>query len=501
MKVAFVAPECDPFVKVGGLADVVSSLPRTLQQHGMEVSVFVPRFGSIDPAQWKSAREVATVILEDEGLPRTARILRVVSRDIPIHFVDCPELYESNPLPYGNYANDPERWAFFNLAVLEYLQSIAPVDVIHAHDWPTGLLPVYKSLRYKHGPLEKTGVLFTIHNLSHAGKYQKDCLQRIGLPDWLYDKEQLEFFGGVSLMKAGILWSTMVSTVSPTYAKEIQGTETGSGLEGLLKKRIDDFVGVLNGIDKQVWDPAVPESDPAGGPWPVYGENQLSHRDVHRMALRTHFNLKTKIGKPIFGFVGALSEQRGVPALLDVIPRIVELGGQVVVLGSGSESFEKELEEHSNTYKSEVGVAIGFHPILAKRIYAGADFFLMPSKFEPCGISQMIACRYGAIPIVSFTGGLADTVRDADSYSDGNGLTFHAPVTLEIAEWRPVAARELGKAVERAMRLFEDPARFDSVRRQAMQCDFSWDRSARKYEDIYSETMRRERGEAGHFGP
>lgn len=507
MKIAFVAPECDPFVKVGGLADVVASLPRTLRRNGHEVRVYVPRFNSIPEEMLEDARVVATVTLHDFKLydgemPRSAQILKVVSRDIPIYFVECEELFNIQHPPYGGDPSDPRRWAFFSLAVLEHLAAEAePFDVIHAHDWPTGLLPVYKALRYKTGKLEKTGVLFTIHNIAHAGKFSKDWLSKLGLPDWLFDQEQLEFFGDWSMLKGGLLWSTMISTVSPRYADEIQNTTFGCGMDGVLRKRIDDLVGVLNGIDTFVWDPSVAENDPAGGPWPEFDENKLSKRDGHRDALCAHFGLQKRLRTPIFGFVGSLTDQRGVSALFDIIPKIISDGAQIVILGEGSNDFEDRLEQIHNSNRANVGVAIGFHPILAKRIYAGCDFFLMPSKFEPCGLSQMIACRYGSIPIVSFTGGLADTIRDADMYQDGNGITFQAPATLDVEDWLPVASKELTKAVDRALRIYKDPARFESIRRRAMRSDFTWERSARKYDDIYSETVRRERGEAGHFGP
>ncbi|MFN0205806.1 MAG: glycogen synthase [Planctomycetota bacterium] len=507
MKIAFVAPECDPFVKVGGLADVVASLPRTLRRNGHEVRIYIPRFSSISEEMLESAEAVGTVTLRGEDInntemPKSARILKLMSRDIPIFFVECAELFDVPHAPYGGDLSDPRRWAFFSLAVLEHLAGEPdPVDVIHAHDWPTGLLPVYKALRYKTGKLEKTAVLFTIHNIAHAGKFTKDWLSKLGLPDWLFDQEQLEFFGDWSMLKGGLLWSTMISTVSPRYADEIQNTTFGCGMDGVLRKRIDDLVGVLNGIDTSVWDPAAAEDDPAGGPWPAFDENRLLRRDGHRDALCAHFGLQNRPRTPIFGFVGSLTDQRGVSVLFDIIPKIISDGSQIVILGEGAAEFEDRLEKIHNMNRANVGVAIGFHPILAKRIYAGSDFFLMPSIFEPCGLSQMIACRYGSIPIVSFTGGLADTIRDADTYQDGNGITFQAPATLDAEDWLPVATKELAKAVDRSLRIYKDSVRFESIRRRAMRCDFTWERSARKYDDIYSETVRRERGEAGHFGP
>ncbi|MBI3820322.1 MAG: glycogen synthase [Planctomycetes bacterium] len=502
MRIAFVAAECDPIVKAGEIADVVASLPRELARLGHQCSIYIPGYASIDPRFRKEARWIRTVEIRDTELPARAEIERITSRDIAVNLVQCPDLFGQHGDPYEGGASDPSRWALFQLAVLESLsKETEAVDVIHLHDWPTGLLPVYRSLRYKDSPVGKAGLLFTIHNLANAGKFTKDQLQKIGLPDWLFDREQLEFFGEVSMLKAGILWSTMIGTVSPTYAKEIQSELHGCGFEGILQKRVDDLTGVLNGIDTEVWDPTVCEIDRDEGVWPAFTDRDWTSKSEHRATLCSRFNLKQTHDRPLFAYVGRLMEQRGIAALLDVVPRIVDSGGQIFVLGQGDESYEKQLLALAAQYKENMSVQTGYQPLLAKRIFAASDFFIMPSKFEPCGLSQMIACRYGSLPIVAHTGGLADTIRDTDDYSDGNGLTFQAPATMEESKWLPVAERELSKAIDRAVRLYQDKDRFDLTRRRAMRRDFSCGRSARRYEEIYYEAMRREKGEAGHHGP
>jgi starch synthase len=494
-------------MKAGGLADVVASLPRALRRHGHEVEVYIPNYGAIESHHLRGAESAGTVELNVPSLPKRAEILRVVSRDVPVHLVSCTELFEKEPLPYGHYSDDVKRWAFFSLAVLEAMKRPGKTpDVIHLHDWPTGLFPVYRALRYKDTPLGNVGILFTVHNLSFAGKFHKDWIPQLGLPAWLFDREQLEFHGECSLVKAGLLWSTMIGTVSPNYAREIQGEALGCGLDGVLRRRSYDLVGVLNGIDTQVWDPARAETDPAGGDWVPFTEDQLSKRESHRGALRKRFGLvdRESQGKglsPIFGFVGALSPQHGLTALFEVIPKILAAGGQLAILGDGAEAYEDTLREIGEAHRGQIGVALEFNPVLAKRIYAGSDFFLRPSKFDPCGLSQMIACRYGSIPIVAHTGGLADTIRDVDADSQGNGLTFATPATMVDKEWHPAAAKGLAKAVERALAIHADRPRFDEIRRRAMRCDFSWERSARKYEDVYADTIRREGGVAEHYGP
>lgn len=502
MKIAFIAAECYPLFKVGEIADVVASLPRALARLGHHVSVYLPFYGSIDQKFTKDARWIRTVELKDEGMPKRAEIRRVISRDININLVDCPELYQTAVDPYDEGKPDPRRHAFFSLAVLESLtKSQEPFDVIHLHDWPTGLLPVYRSLRYKDSIIGKSGILFSIHNLANQGTFPADDLARLGLPSWLNDSEQLEFFNNISMLKAGILWSTMIGAVSPTYAREIQTEAYGCGFEGILKKRIDDLAGVLNGIDTEVWDPTVCEVDREEGIWPAFTDRDSAGKAEHRSTLCTRFHLQQKTRAPLFSYVGELTEQRGIGALLQVIPKIIESGGQVIIMGEGSEHYEKELVALAERYKDNMAVKIANLTMLAKRIFAASDFFLMPSKFEPCGLSHMIASRYGAIPIVAYTGGLADTIRDVDEHADGNGLTFATPPTMEEAEWLPHAVRELTKAIDRAFKLHADAERMATVRRRAMRRDFSWDRSARKYEDIYYEVTRRERGEGGHHGP
>jgi starch synthase len=493
VRIAFVAPECDPLLKVGGLADVVGSLPRALRRLGHDVEIYLPRFAAIESHYLHDAIYEGSIAVRQPPLPERADLHRVAARDVPVHLVGCPELFEREPHPYGAYDDQAARYGFFALAVLEAMtREGATPDVIHLHDWPMGLLPIYRSLGFKGTALKRTGILFTIHNVAHPGVFQSPWLRFLGLPDWLDSLEQLEFHGQLSMLKGGLLWSTMVGTVSPNYAREIQGPALGCRMDGVLRKRGFDLVGVLNGIDTEVWDPARKETGPDAGDWPTFDADNLAGKDAHRAALRARLGLHQDPAAPIFGFVSRLDPQKGVGAIFGAMPRFLDAGCQLAILGDGADVYRDTFRRLAARYPGRVGGALEFNPLLAKRIYAGSDFFLMPSKFEPCGLSQMIACRYGTPPIVSLTGGLADTIRDADANENGNGFTFPAPVTMNDLEWQPAATAGLAHAIERALRAFGDRPRYVAIRRRAMRSDFSWDRSAREYEAVYAECVRRE---------
>ncbi|MFN0207626.1 MAG: glycogen synthase [Planctomycetota bacterium] len=499
MRIAFVAPECDPIIKVGGLADVVGSLPRALQKRGHDVEVYIPRLGSIAAKHLAGASRRGTVTIEQPPLPGSATLDTVVSRGVPVHLIGCPELFEREPEPYGDYNDNPARFAFFSLACLAAMARDGETpDIIHLHDWPTGLLPIYRSLRYKHTPLGRAGILFTIHNIAHAGAFQPGWFPTLGLPRWLYENEQLEFHGYASMLKAGLLWSTLVGTVSPTYAREIQTSALGCRLDGVLRKRSSDLAGVLNGIDTEIWDPARKESDTKNeatlGEWPVFDINNMGGKATHKRQLQQLLKLNEDADAPIFGFVGRLDPQKGINAIFQVLYSFLANGAQLAVVGDGADLYRDGLKALARAFPGRAGGALEFNPLLAKRVYAGSDFFLMPSKYEPCGLAQMISCRYGTIPIVAWTGGLADTIHDADGFADGNGFTFGTPSTMDDAAWLPAAAAGLSHAIERALLAYSNRERFINIRRRAMQSNFSWDRSAEVYENVYAEAARRERG-------
>ncbi len=494
MHIAFVAPECDPIVKVGGLADVVGSLPRALQQLGHRVEVYLPLLGSISQERVAGAKDDGAVDVVQPPLPSRAEIRTVVSRGVPVHLVDCPDLFVREPAPYGDYEDNPARFAFFCLAVLAAMERPGwTPDAIHLHDWPTGFLPVYRAQRHRAGALGRAGIVFTIHNIAHPGVFPAGWLPVLGLPANLGAWDQAGHLGMVSALKAGLAWSTILGTVSPTYAREIQGPALGCGMDGLLRHRSGDLVGVLNGIDTEVWDPSRTETDPARGIYAPFSASDAAGKERNRAGLRHELGLAEEPGTPLFGFVGRLDAQKGISAIFQSIPWFLERGVQLAVLGDGPDAFRNALSAIADRFPGRVGGALEFNPTLAKRIYAGSDFLLMPSKFEPCGLAQMIACRFGTIPVVSRTGGLADTIRDADETADGNGFSFPVPMTMDDGAWTPAAAHGLGQALSRAIACFADRSRFEALRRRAFASDFSWTRSAETYAQVYGEAARRER--------
>lgn len=494
MKIAFVAPEMDPFVKVGGLADVVGSLPRALQALGHDVEVFLPRLGAIARERLAGETDDGVVDVAQPPLPARARLTRLEEGGVAVRLVGCPELFEREPLPYGDYDDNPARFAFFQLAALAALARDGAPDAIHLHDWPTGLLPVYRRLRYGDHALARSGIVFTIHNVAYVGAFTRAWMPPLGLPASLYHLEQLELYGAASALKAGILWSTLVTTVSPTYAREVQTPQLGAGLDGLLRKRSVDLVGVLNGIDPDVWDPSDRCAPSRRDLFATYSPDDLAGKAANRAELRRSLGLRGPGAGPLLGFVGRLDSQKGIAALAEAAPFAIERGAELVALGDGHPGLRAALGALAARFPGRVSATFQFDAVLARRIYAASDFFVMPSKYEPCGLGQLIACRFGAVPIVARTGGLADTVGDADAFPDGNGFTFGAPFSMREEDWRPGAVRGLVDALARASAAFADRTRYKAVQARAMACDFTWERSARRYVELYAEAARRERG-------
>ncbi len=452
MRVAMVVSEMEPFAKTGGLADVAGALPLALGKLGVQVHVFLPRYGSIRQTGPKEK----------------------IGRGITVHFIDHehyfrrPKLYgESN----GDYPDNLERFSFFCRRALERMKSegIRP-DLLHAHDWQAALGVVYlRSLAGSDPFFSSTRSVFTVHNLAYQGLFPKEEYPRTGLPWELFQMEGLEFWGKVNLLKGGLLFADMLTTVSPTYSKEIQTPDQGEGLDGVLRKRSRDLVGILNGIDQAIWDPA---ADPH---LPV----RFDHRSMRakaqvKAALQKEVGLPVNPGAFLIGMVTRLASQKGLDLVVSALPRMLKLPVQLVILGSGDRPIEEQLERASKESPS-IRVRLAFDNPLAHRIYAGADAFLMPSRYEPCGLGQMIALRYGTIPVVRATGGLNDTIRDLEQDSQrGNGFSF-----------RPYEPEPLVGAIRRALAWHRDKARWHQVQVRGMKTDFSWDQSAREYVRLY----------------
>ena len=475
MRILMVASEAAPFAKTGGLADVVGALPRALARLGQHVDVVLPRYRGI-----LAGNSVARLTVPLGGQVAKATIYAHDDEGTRMLFVDHPGYFDRDYL-YGaaghDYPDNPERFAFLCRAALEWAASSAePYDVLHGHDWQAGLLPVLQ--REMAAPaLHAVPCVFTIHNLAYQGIVDASWLPRLGLGwEWMHINA-LEYWNRISLLKGGIVFSRRITTVSPRYAREIQTPEYGFGFDGILRHRSGDIVGILNGIDYDQWDPARDGNLPE-----PFDAHRLDGKQAARGALLATFGLPPDPGRtrPVVGMISRLVDQKGfdlLEALSDELPR---LNASFVLLGSGERRYEDLWLALASRYPDRVGARIGFDEALAHQIEGGADLFLMPSRFEPCGLNQMYSLRYGTVPLVRATGGLYDTVRNFDEPTgSGTGFTFD--------EYTPQA---LLSTLRWALRIYEDRAAWQRMQVAGMQQDFSWEASAREYVKVYERAAR-----------
>jgi starch synthase len=398
--------------------------------------------------------------------------------DVLAYLIDNPGFFDREYL-YG-YPDDVARFGFFSRAVLEMLDRIGwTPDIIHCNDWQSAMVPAYLKLFYKpSGRFTRTGTVFTIHNMEYQGNFDRSAIDVLGLGWEIFNMEGVEFWGQVSLMKAGILFSDMVNTVSEGYSREIQTPEFGGRMDGVLRAASGKLRGIVNGIDYDFWDP---ERDAALDE--RFGVASAGLRPGNKAALQRELGLKEDPDALLLGFIGRLSAQKGLDILVPAIQDILCMGGQLVALGTGDDYYMKKMAEIAGTDPERLSVMLRFDDRMARRIYGGCDCFLMPSRYEPCGLGQMICGRYGSVPIVRRTGGLADTVRDAILYEDGTGFLFD-----------DYSADALTETVRKAGEVHRDRERWNAIMVQGMRKDFSWKASAAKYLELYKETMERARG-------
>ena len=474
IRVAYLSSEVYPFSKTGGLADVAGSLPIALQRLGdVEVWVFTPLYRKFtDPQAFGIQDTGLRVRIWLDQKEHEVGLWAVEHRGVRVYFVDYEPYFGRDHIygtPTGDDPDNPLRFALWNLAVLAFLKELGnPPDILHLNDWQTGLIPVI----LKTQPdtfFAQTRTLITIHNLAYQGLFDASFLSRIGLDDRLFHIEALEFYGKLNFLKGGLVFSDLITTVSPTYAKEIQTPEYGYGLDGILRKRADSLIGILNGLDYEVWNPATDSNL-----WVQYDTDHVQEgKAANKAHLQEIMGLPQDPDIPLFGIVSRLASQKGIDLLTEALPQWQGRKFQLVVLGSGDQALQDALQEIAKRWPAQIAVQIGFDPVLANRIYGGADFFLMPSRYEPCGLGQLIALRYGTLPIVRATGGLKDTVKDV-SEPEGYGWVFE-----------PYEPEALTEAVFRAMDLFPDREEIHQLRKRAMALDFSWDRSAKAYREVY----------------
>ncbi len=479
LHVAFPVSEMVPFVKTGGLADVASALPKALGRLGHKVTIVLPRYGSIGfpPGDFAGAVHVPV-----DGANRSAGFYRRELEDgVTVVFVEHPPLFE-RPFPYGvgnaDYGDNRLRFAFLSRACLEYFRSRGErPDVVHAHDWQTGLVPVYlKSFYWDDPTLYRTPTVFTIHNLAYQGNFGRDTPDVLGLPWHLRATDALEFHGGVSYMKGGISFSEIVNAVSPQYAREIQTPEHGCGFEGILTARSQDVWGILNGVDYDEWSP---EKD--GFIAERYSADDLSGKAACKADLLRSFGLPEFPDAPVVGIISRLIYQKGFDVVADAWWDLLQRDIRMVILGTGEQGIEDGLAALAARAPDRFAVRFAYDTALAHKIQAGADMFLMPSRYEPCGLTQMYSLRYGTVPIVRATGGLVDTVQPYDpATGEGTGFRFE-----------DVDGTGLLWALDQALAAFENRPAWEKLMKNGMAQDFSWEKSARLYEEMYRQAMKK----------
>jgi len=477
LRLLFVTSEIFPLIKTGGLADVSGALPVALSNAGLDVQVLLPAYRDI-LAQCDSPRLLGSLQAFYE-LRCDIYQTTLPGTKIPLLLIDCPALYDRDGGPYhhplhGEWQDNPLRFGLLSkvaamLSVPNSLQDWQP-ELVHCNDWQSGLTPYY--LRQLASPAKS---IFSIHNLAFQGNFHADWRHQLMLSEQDFQPAGYEFYGHLSFMKAGLYYADTLSTVSPTYAKEIQTEQFGFGFEGLLQHRAHDLTGILNGIDTQVWDPA---TDPY---LPVhYSTDTLANKKLVKQALQAELHLQQQTNSPLLGIVSRLTHQKGLDMLVDIAHEVLASGCQLAVLGSGEPALEQQYLALMRQYPGQVAVTIGYNEPLSHRIMAGTDIFVMPSRFEPCGLNQMYGLRYGTIPLVANTGGLADSVQGGVVAADGT--LPEAMTGLVMPENNPST---LLVTLKQAIHIYANSGQWQQLQIQAMQQDVSWETSAEHYLQLY----------------
>lgn len=472
-KILFVTSEAHPLIKTGGLADVSGSLPKALAELGEDIRIVLPNYQGIrtnESIYYKSTIRVNTyeVNLLETRLPGTGVI---------VWLVDYPKFFKLPGNPYHDsegkpWENSAERFGLFCFSAVEIAMNRAYLDwkpdIVHCNDWQSGLVPALVSLEQY-----RPATLFTIHNMAYQGVFPRSADYVLNLPKQLWDDGGIEFHGMLSFLKSGIAYSDRITTVSPTYALEIQAAQYGCGLEGLLHHRREFLSGILNGIDYEHWNPAADKHLAA-----TYNFESLNKKALNKAELQKRMGLPLKKRLPLFGLISRLVGQKGIDLLLECLPELLQMPLQLVILGSGEKSYEQSLQEFAAAEPNKIAVKLGYDEALAHLIEAGADIFLMPSRYEPCGLNQMYSQLYGTIPVVNKVGGLADTVTDTvpQTLSDqsATGIVFDGAIAGALLE-----------AIKRALMLHDQPETWKQLQLTGMKKDFSWKHSAEQYQGLY----------------
>lgn len=477
MKILYVSSEVVPFAKTGGLADVAGALPKSLEKLGHDVRIIMPKYKMVDSQKW-GLRKIEWDIHVPVG--DKAEIACIYEGKLPeskvtVYFVENDKYFDRSGLYQDkgvDYPDNCERFSFFCRAVVEFINCFAwKPEIVHCNDWQSALIiPIVKLI----SKLPKVGTVYSTHNIGYMGTFPREQLYLTGFSWEMFTPDKLEFWGQIALTKAGFVFADIINTVSPTYAKEIQTPEFGFGLEGLLKFRKDRVFGVLNGIDYAVWDPARDKCLVK-----KYGIKSIPLKAENKKALQKENRITVKESIPLIGMITRLADQKGFDIFAEALDQIMHLNCQIVILGTGEPKYHELLKNVKRKYPDHIGLNLGFDAALAQRIYAGSDMFLMPSHYEPCGLGQLISFKYGTIPIVRKTGGLADTVHDYDvKTGNGDGFVFEE-----------YTADALLASIKKAIDVFKNKKAWTGLIKKAMALDYSWDKSAEKYVELYRKAL------------
>lgn len=487
MNVAIVSSECAPFAKTGGLADVVGALPKYLSALGVHVKVFIPKYDSIDDKKFGLTYldTIGEMNVRVGGFPRSVYIhTAVIPRSsVEIYFIDCREYFHRGKI-YTEQWDEDERFILLCKSVIELCQRLQwTPDLFHCNDWQTGLLPVLVKDNYSWDRMfQHSAFLYSIHNIGYQGRFSFDTLGKAELRPEYGRGGLLDFDNSFCMMQGGILFSEVINTVSDTYAQEVMTSQYGMGMEQVLRMRAADFYGVLNGIDVHEWDPSTDQHLPHH-----YSAENLEGKKKNKMFLLEKTTLRYSEHIPVIGIISRLVAQKGFDLIADAIGNLMEMNAQWVILGTGDEQYEQLLSDMGRVFPHKCWSYLGFNNELAHLIEAGADMFLMPSHYEPCGLNQMYSLRYGTVPVVRKTGGLADTVQDWHEYQAygqdaGTGFSFV-----------DATGYALQATVKRAIDSFRIPDEWKKIQRNGMAKDFSWERSAKKYLELYERAIVKRR--------
>lgn len=482
MRILIASPEANPFARSGALAEVIFGLAKALNQRGNEVTIVLPCYRQVRQAGYElqHLKQTLTIPLSFKSLTAEIYTARLQS-GLEFFFIGQDSLYDRDGLygtQFGDYQDNAERFIFFSRAIPELLTQLElTFDVCNCHEWQTGLVPVYLRTLYQQSPYcRRVAVVYTVHNVGYQGIFWHYDMALTGLPWELFNPKVLEFYGKINLEKGGLVFADLINTISEQYRREILTPEFGFGLEGVFQERQEDLYGILNGVDYETWDPSRDKYLPA-----TYSRDDLSGKAVCKQALIDRFGLQLEAGQPLLGMTTRLVERKGLDLVLAILPTLLNQGLGFVLQGTGDERYQYAFSELRQRYPTQVGVEIGYTDALAHLIIAGTDIFLMPSRYEPCGLDQLYCLRYGTIPVVRAVGGLEETIVDYDA-AQGTGTGF---------KFKEYNAEALQQAVQRALELYQDPKAWDKLRQQAMAQEFTWEKAAARYQELYEKAYHK----------